>query len=223
MRDPAKPYPTDYLLKYTILPLIPRWVRPNHVTVFRFLATPVVVWLIATEQYKIGIISFLFVALTGAMARVRGQITPWGTLYDPVADKLLIGSLIFVVVLKHVNPVLGWTIIALEATFIVAGYFRLKKGVVSSANVWGKIKMVMQVAGGTSLLFAVYSGTDLLVDISSGTFVLAVIFGVGGLVREGKKGGGGGKKIFLVATPPPGPPKPPKLKNFFPPPLAVRG
>ncbi|OGL78288.1 hypothetical protein A3F28_00040 [Candidatus Uhrbacteria bacterium RIFCSPHIGHO2_12_FULL_57_11] len=189
MRDPAKPYPTDYLLKYTILPLIPRWVRPNHVTVFRFLATPVVVWLIATEQYKIGIIAFLFVALTdaidGAMARVRGQITPWGTLYDPVADKLLIGSLIFVVVLKHVNPVLGWTIIALEATFIVAGYFRLKKGVVSSANVWGKIKMVMEVAGVTSLLFAVYSGTDLLVDVSSGTFVLAVIFALVSLVTQG--------------------------------------
>lgn len=189
MRDPSKPYPTDYLLKYTILPLIPAWVKPNQVTVFRFLATPLVVWLIATERYGVGIPVFLLVAFSdaidGAMARIRKQITPWGTLYDPVADKLLIGSLIFVVVLKHVNPILGWTIIALEATFIIAGYFRLKKGVISSANIWGKIKMAMEVAGVTLLLFAVHSRTDLLVDISSGTLVLAVIFALVSLVTHG--------------------------------------
>lgn len=189
MRDPSIPYPTDYLLKYTILPLIPRWVKPNHVTVFRFLATPIVVWLIATERYEVGIPAFLFVAFTdavdGAMARLRNEITPWGTLYDPLADKLLIGSLIFVVVLKHVNPILGWTIVGLEAAFIIGGFVQLHRGKTPSANLWGKIKMALEVAGVTSLLIAVYSGVDLFMDVSSGTLVLAVIFALVSLVTQG--------------------------------------
>ncbi len=189
MRDPSIPYPTDYLLKYTILPLIPRWILPNHVTVFRFLTTPIVVWLIATERYQIGIPAFLFVALTdaidGAMARIRKQITPWGTLYDPIADKLLIGSLIFVIVLKHVNPILGWTIVGLESIFIVGGFIKQRRGKVPSANLWGKIKRALEVAGVTSLLIAVYSGYDLFLDVSSGTLVLAVLFALVSLVTQG--------------------------------------
>lgn len=163
--------------------------RPNHVTMFRFLTTPFVVWLIATEQYAVGIPVFLLVALTdaidGAMARMRHQITRWGTIYDPVADKLLVGSLIVVVVLNEINPFVGIALLILEVIFIIAGYERLRRGIVTPANIWGKIKMCLEVTGLTLLMIAVASGMDTFLHISIGSFVLALAFALVSLVTHG--------------------------------------
>lgn len=188
MRDPRKPYPTDYLLKYTVLPLIPRAVTPNQVTVLRIVLTPVVVWFIIVGDFRVAIPLFLFVALTdaidGAMARLRAQITQWGTLWDPVADKLLIGSAVVVVVLEHVNLILGLVLLALELIVIIAGYRRYRQGIVHPANVWGKTKMVLEVLGVTILLIALASHINLLVHFSFGTFALAIIFAVVSLLTQ---------------------------------------
>lgn len=189
MRDPAKPYWTDYILNATVLKLIPRSVKPNHVTVFRFIATPFVVVLIALQHYAWGIPVFIFVAFTdaidGAMARMRGQITRWGTIYDPIADKLLVGSLIVVVVFKEINIFVGIALLVLEAVFIATGAYRLHKGIVTPANIWGKIKMLLQVIGLTLLLVAGASHMDTFLHISIGSFVLAMIFALVSLVTYG--------------------------------------
>ena len=89
-------FPHDKIMAVTFLPLIPRWVTPNAITIARFVLTPLVVFLILIENYNIGIPLFIATAFTdvldGSLARVRKKVTKWGTLHDPVADKLLIGS-----------------------------------------------------------------------------------------------------------------------------------
>lgn len=189
MRDPAQPYPHDYILDATILRLIPRWVLPNHVTMFRFLATPFVIWLVAAGHLTAGIIAFILVAFTdaidGAMARMRKQITDWGSLYDPVADKLLIGAMVVVIVFEYVNWLLGVTVIVLEVTALLGGYIRLRRGHKVQANIWGKLKMILECTGVTLLLFAVASGIELFVPVSFGVFALAIIFAVVSLVTHG--------------------------------------
>lgn len=189
MRDPNKPYPFDYVLGATVLKLIPRRVRPNHITVLRMLATPLVVWVIAAGNYTWGIPLFLLIAFTdavdGAMARLRRQVTEWGTIYDPVADKLLIGSLVFVVVLKYIHPFVGIALLVVEAAFIIGGYVSFKKGTLRPANIWGKIKMALQVLGVTLLLISVASGLDVILHISIGAFILALAFAIVSLVTHG--------------------------------------
>lgn len=189
MRDPTKPYPTDYILDATVLKLIPRRIRPNHITVLRMLLTPLVVLIIASGNYWWGIPLFVLTAFTdavdGAMARMRKQVTEWGTIYDPVADKLLIGSLVFVVVLKFVNPIVGYSLLAVEAAFIIGGYVRLKRGTLMPANIWGKIKMGLEVTGVTLLLVALASGVEVIFNISIGTFILALAFAIVSLVTHG--------------------------------------
>lgn len=189
IRDPAKWYPHDHVMEATLLKLIPRWVLPNHITIFRFLMTPFVVWLIAAGRLEPGIIAFLLVAFTdvidGSMARTRNQITKWGTLFDPVADKLLIGAVLVVIVFEYVNPLLGITIIVLEFFMLLGGYIRLRRGVVTPANLWGKIKMFLQVAGVTFLLIAVMAGIDLFIPISFAVFSLAIVFALLSLVTHG--------------------------------------
>lgn len=188
MRDPRKLYPTDHLLRRTLLPLIPKFVTPNQVTITRIVLTPLAIWLILTGNYRIAIPFFLFLALTdsidGAMARTRDQITQWGTIWDPVADKLLIGSAVVVIVLTHMNVLLGLLLLAAEMAIVVAAYWRFRHGVIHPANIWGKAKMVLEVAGVTSLLIALAFNVDLFVNISFGTLALAVVFAVVSMLRE---------------------------------------
>lgn len=188
MRDPRKLYPTDYVLRSTLLRLIPRFITPNQVTITRMVLTPLAIGLIVVGNYRIAIPFFLFLALTdaidGAMARTRNQITEWGTIWDPVADKLLIGSAVVVIVLQHMNVLLGLLLLGAEMAIIIGAYWRFRHGVIHPANVWGKIKMVLEVAGVTSLLIALAFNVDLFVNISFGTLALAIVFAIVSLLRE---------------------------------------
>lgn len=180
---------SDTLLKHTILPCIPRYVMPNHVTVVRMLTTPIVLVLLMRGMYGWGIIAFLLVALTdaidGAMARTRDQITEWGKVYDPVADKLLIGSVVIVVVMRELGVALGLTLLGIEALFIIAAWWRLHTGRAVQANIWGKIKMILQVLGVTLLLLALVTDWSPFVPVSQATFLLAIVFALVSLVTYG--------------------------------------
>ncbi len=187
--DPHKVQRHDYLLKYTIIPLIPRFVKPNHFTVLRLLMTPLVLILLFYDVYSWGVPLFFIAALTdlidGTLARLRKQITDWGTFYDPVADKLLIGTVAILIVAQHINVWLALIIIGLDLLLIVGGVLRKRDGQVMSANGWGKMKMVLQVAGVMALLIAVWLGVDLFIPFSIGTFSLAIVFAVISLFTYG--------------------------------------
>jgi CDP-diacylglycerol---glycerol-3-phosphate 3-phosphatidyltransferase len=188
-RSPHKWFPHDYLMRYTVLYLVPNFVTPNMVTMFRIVCTPVVLWFLYVEQYAIGVPLFMFVAFTdaldGSLARVRKQITDWGTFYDPFADKVLIGSVVLLVVVKHVNILFGLTIVFVEALITLGGVLRKRNGKMVGANVFGKTKMFLQVLGVSFLLFALWAGYSLFIPISIGTLSLAVVFAVISLFTYG--------------------------------------
>jgi len=181
-RDPAKWYPHDYLMRYTLIPLIPRWISPNMVTVLRFVTIPFVLYFLYVGNYAVGVPIFLFSALTdaldGSLARIRNRITSWGTLYDPVADKLLISTVVLLIVVKHINIIFGLLIVMIESIIVFVGYYRRNSGTITTANVFGKTKMVLQVIGVTLLLISVWAGIDLFIPISIGTLSLAIVFAV---------------------------------------------
>lgn len=173
-------FPHDHLMRWTVIPLIPRWIKPNHITIFRLLVTPLVVLLLLMEQYAWGVPLFLIAAFTdaldGSLARIRKQITPWGTFYDPVADKLLIGLVVILIVFKHINVWFGLMIVIVELLIAAGALYRKRKGHIGAANVYGKIKMCLQVLGVGFLLLALWLGLDLFIPFSVGTFSVALVF-----------------------------------------------
>ena len=179
----------DRVLARSVLVLIPKRVTPNMVTVFRFAATPIVALLVLYQRYYIGLIAFLIVAFTdamdGAMARTRNQITEWGKVYDPLADKILIGSMVFIIVLKYIDFWTAMIIIALEIVIIFTAWLRLRKGTIIQANVWGKIKMGLQVLGVSILLISIIFNWAALLPFASGTLYLAIAFAVVSLLTYG--------------------------------------
>lgn len=139
----------DRLIERALLWAVPRRLRPNTVTLARFALTPVVLWLLVTDRSWQGMVVFAIAVSTdfidGAMARTRDQITPVGIVIDPVADKLLVGSVLAVV---------GWDelVIRVVVVFLAVELFGMLLGLSSpglrgspqAANVFGKVKMVVQ-------------------------------------------------------------------------------
>ncbi|MEA1963491.1 MAG: CDP-alcohol phosphatidyltransferase family protein [Patescibacteria group bacterium] len=179
----------DKILAATILKLIPTRVLPNHITVFRFMATPIVIFLMISEKYYIGLWAFLLTAFTdaidGSLARTRNQITDWGKIYDPLADKILIGGMVFVIVLRYIDFWTAIIIISIEIIFIIAACVRKRSGREVHANIWGKIKMMLQVVGVAILLLAVVFDLASLLPLASKTLYLAIAFAIVSLLTHG--------------------------------------
>lgn len=186
---PTKIYPHDRLLARTVLRLIPPEITPNRITVFRILLTPAVFWLLWMKSYGAGILLFLLTAFTdmidGSLARTRDQITQWGRIWDPVADKLLIGSVVALLLFRSFPEELTVLIFGLEAAFLIGGYYRKRQGHIVSANWWGKLKMLCQVIGVTLFLFFLKTGILWLAGASYVIFVVAALLAVGSLFRHG--------------------------------------
>lgn len=126
---------------------------PNILTLFRILLVPffVITFYQYPEKryYSLGV--FALASLTdgidGFLARKLNQITNFGKLADPVADKLMIICMLFC--LKYVgllapgkrtwlNNVILYTIFAKESFMMVGGMYMLKRGVVVHSNYIGK-------------------------------------------------------------------------------------
>jgi cardiolipin synthase len=180
--------PFDHVLRWAVLWLFPKSITPNHVTLFRFITTPVVVGLIFQEYYRAGVLAFLLVASTdaidGALARTRDQVTKWGTIYDPLADKLLIGTILYVLVFRFLALHLGLIIIALDLIIIVGAFMRKKQGIKICANVWGKLKMLFQTVGITLLLLSFILNLESLMLVASYSLYLAIGFAIVSIVTH---------------------------------------
>jgi len=188
--DNVRLFPQDRLLDRTLLRLIPRSVTPNRVTILRVCLVPFVLYFLWLENWSVVVPLFLFAAFTdvldGSLARTRKQITRWGTIADPVADKLLIGSVVFLFVMREINPAFALVILFLELLIVLTAVIRQRKrGEYISANWAGKAKMVLQCTGVTALLVARWSGIDLFVPVSIGTLSLAIIFALISLYTYG--------------------------------------
>jgi len=129
-------------------------VLPNVLTMARLVLVPFILWFAysgetATLAAALGL--FLVAAFTdwldGYLARTRNLVTPFGTLMDPVTDKILVLGALFVFADRD-PPVLPlWLVlINLFRELLVSGIRQLKalRGKLVGANWMGKFKFVLQ-------------------------------------------------------------------------------
>jgi CDP-diacylglycerol--glycerol-3-phosphate 3-phosphatidyltransferase len=149
------------------------------ITLVRLCLAPFVAWTIWRGWHVAGGIFFLVVAFTdaldGSLARTRGLVTAWGMVWDPVADKLLVGSVAVVLVLQHFPEELAIAVFGLEAMFLVGGYYWKRHGRIVAANLWGKLKMNCQVLGLALFIGSIAFGAPWLASLSYVMVGLAVI------------------------------------------------
>ncbi len=133
---------------------------PNVLTLLRILAVPVIVVALLGETPNGDALAagvFALAAFTdgldGYIARRRQDVTTFGKLVDPLADKLLIvAALVSLVSLGRLAAWVAMVIIARELAVTVLRAVAVEQGVVISASWLGKLKTVLQVAAVFALI-----------------------------------------------------------------------
>ena len=144
---------------------------PNALTGLRILAIPVLVVALVDETPNgdtFAAIVFALAAFTdgldGYIARRREQVTTFGKLMDPLADKLLIvAALISLVSLDRIAAWVAMVIIARELAVTGLRAVAVERGVVIAASPLGKLKTLLQVAAIFALILI--DGTPLWAEV----------------------------------------------------------
>jgi CDP-diacylglycerol--glycerol-3-phosphate 3-phosphatidyltransferase len=156
---------------------------PNVLTLLRILAVPVIVVALLGETPNGDALAagvFALAAFTdgldGYIARRRQDITTFGKLVDPLADKLLIvAALVSLVSLGRLAAWVAMVIIARELAVTALRAVAVEQGVVISASWLGKLKTVLQVAAVFALIIWNPSPTsvDVLVYLAVAVTVIS--------------------------------------------------
>ena len=133
---------------------------PIALTLFRIVLVPlIIVFVVSSERLWVLIAAVIFVAasltdwLDGRLARRRNQVTQFGTLLDPVADKLLVAAaLIALLQVEMIGAWVAMVIIGRELAVTGLRGVALSMGVVVPASGFGKIKTVFQYVAITILI-----------------------------------------------------------------------
>lgn len=126
---------------------------PNKLTVLRMILAPVFLVVLLAERLPYhfwwAVLVFSVAAITdaidGRLARKNGQITVFGKLLDPVADKMLTtAALLGFMQFGLCNIWIVMIVLTREFAVTSVRLIASAEGVVIPANIWGKLKTVSQ-------------------------------------------------------------------------------
>ncbi len=135
---------------------------PNRLTIARMLLTPLCVAVIMIRGHEwsalVGALIFFLISLTdmldGKIARKNNLVTDFGKFLDPLADKtLVVGAYLALIFREAENdawllPLVLLTLITIFREFAVSSMRLItssKQGIVVAANIYGKLKTVLQI------------------------------------------------------------------------------
>ena len=174
---------------------------PNKITTFRMVCVVIIdfillfpwascgvtmplVFGVISLEYFISAILFLVASfsdfLDGYLARKYNLVTTYGKFMDPIADKLLIDTVVIIMAINHpaiVPPVVAVIMIARDLLVDALRQVASTKGVVLAANIWGKLKTVVQMVALTLALLLDWPFSLLNLPVSI-TSIICYVAGV---------------------------------------------
>ena len=179
-RDPYKLYPQDYVLRATLLRLIPSAVTPNHITVLRMMLTPVVLYLLATGIWCLVcrcLCSLRLRTWSTAVWRACANILPVGNSVRPDCRQTPHWPCRTHVCAQVLPPDYCHYRRSLRphpACYLACA--RKRESRRDDGEYVGKMKMMLQFVSLTMLLLAVVLQLPFLADVGEWTLVLATVF-----------------------------------------------
>jgi CDP-diacylglycerol--glycerol-3-phosphate 3-phosphatidyltransferase len=148
---------------------------PNFLTTIRIIVVPILAWLLFKEDAAsdsnrlVAGVLFIIAALTdiadGTIARRWNLITNFGKIFDPIADKALIG--VALVGLSYLNLLdwwFTWVILARELFVTFLRFWVINKGVIPASR-GGKLKTIMQIIAISFYLLPLPETVSLLAEV----------------------------------------------------------
>ncbi len=137
---------------------------PNKLTLLRIALIPVFVALFELtaipHNMMWALLVFIAASITdqldGHLARKNNQVTSFGKLADPLADKLLTISALICFIERDVAYLPGWAVIIIIGRELIVTGIRLiamTENTVIAASMWGKAKTVSQLVTIIAIMF----------------------------------------------------------------------
>ncbi len=133
---------------------------PNWLTIGRIFSLPIIIILASFPSRAFGIaaaVVFSIAAITdfldGYIARKTGQVSDFGKLLDPIADKIIVAAAF--IMLVHLGRAPAWVVaLIISREFAVSGLraYAGTRNVVIEAGFAGKTKMTLQILSVICLL-----------------------------------------------------------------------
>jgi len=142
---------------------LPIWTLPNRLSVVRILFIPLIILCMEKGFPFSSFLLFLIAGITdgldGFMARRLSMTTKLGLYLDPIADKLLVSSVLITLTYENLVP-LWMTIILVCREFLINGLrsFYAMEGIAVYPSFTGKLKTMLQIIGIAFILFDWGSG-----------------------------------------------------------------
>ncbi len=123
---------------------------PNAITFSRLLVIPFLLYFLHHPSWVhdwISVVLFAVAASTdwldGYLARQLNQVTDLGKFLDPLVDKLLV--LAPLLALIELGKIPAWGVFLILTRELTIAGWRVNKTQISGANIWGKLKTVVQI------------------------------------------------------------------------------
>lgn len=130
------------------------WTISNGLTMARVAFVPLFCWLAVQQTVWFGfaaIAVFLIASITdaydGKIARARNEITDFGKLADPIADKALTGAAFVILSLQGLFPLWATALLLAREWGITAWRLAIRNRYIHAANQGGKLKTTLQITG----------------------------------------------------------------------------
>jgi len=145
---------------------IPKLNLPTWLTLSRIVLIPFFIF-VTPASPLLGAIIFLLAAATdfldGYLARLYGQVTTFGIILDPLADKfLVISALILLVDMGTLSAWIAIIIIVREFLITALRVVALARNIIIKAEMGGKIKTITQMA---AIVMLILKNTIVFVDL----------------------------------------------------------
>ena len=136
------------------------WTIANAFSLLRVVLTPPVLWLIWLgldyRWWMFGLVVIMIISdiLDGYFARRFGEITQWGKILDPLADKVAIGTITLLLVFTRGLPAwVAFVVVGRDLLILLAASILMNRvKIVISSNMWGKVATLVM-----SLLLVAYA------------------------------------------------------------------
>jgi len=106
----------------------------NALTILRLLMIPVFIYALGYAEgdgSTLAAVLFAVASLTdwldGQVARRTGTVSEFGRFADPLADRLLVGSALVILLVRHALPASGVMIVLVRDALLMAGYWVLAR------------------------------------------------------------------------------------------------
>ena len=162
---------------------------PNKITTFRMICVVFIAIFLLMPTDGILVVPFFELPITsiiawilfiiasisdfvdGHIARKYNLVTDYGKFMDPIADKLLVNTVLIILSVYGVIPVICTIIMIARDTIVDAVRMNaVRKNIVVAANIFGKLKTVLQMVALVFLLINDF-GLSTLLNLPEGLYI----------------------------------------------------